>query len=152
MMLIGDSAYTPSLFVLPAFKEPDVVRDAARALFNTKHALTRNPIERAFGVLKQRWRVLFMTCELEIENLVYVVAACCVLHNICILHKCTLPDADAHLAALKAAYEAEFGSRARTSDGVEDAPAPAPAGVQPLPTGPEVRNAFVAHFKHVYQL
>lgn len=98
MMIIADSAYSPMQFVLPAFTDAEIAVDPqGRTLFNKKHALTRNAIERAFGVLKQRWRVLLMTTEVDVETLVYIIAACCILHNICILHDCPAPPADAEL-------------------------------------------------------
>ena len=53
--------------------------------FNRHHAKARNIIERTFGILKTRWRSIFLRA-LEIRPLFApkVVAACCLLHNICV--------------------------------------------------------------------
>ena len=52
--------------------------------FNRHHAKARNTIERTFGVLKTRWRSIFLRA-LEIRPFFApkVIAACCILHNIC---------------------------------------------------------------------
>ena len=65
-------------------KETDIALDPKKALFNKKHCSTRNVIERAFGVLKNRWRCLLDTLELDLKNIPSIIAACFVLHNICI--------------------------------------------------------------------
>lgn len=53
--------------------------------FNRSHAKARNVIERTFGMLKTRWRSIFLRA-LEIRPIFApkVVAACCILHNICV--------------------------------------------------------------------
>lgn len=53
--------------------------------FNRHHAKARNIIERTFGILKTRWRSIFLRA-LEIRPLFApkVVGACCILHNICV--------------------------------------------------------------------
>ena len=52
--------------------------------FNRHHARGRNIVERAFGMLKTRWRAIFLQ-SLEIWSLFApkVVGACCILYNIC---------------------------------------------------------------------
>ena len=53
--------------------------------YNNKHAKTRQTIERAFGLLKGRWRRLkFIEME-KINECPAIVAAACVLHNFCLL-------------------------------------------------------------------
>lgn len=56
------------------------------ARYNRHHAKARNIIERTFGMLKTRWRAIFLRA-LEIRPLFTpkVIAACCILHNICVL-------------------------------------------------------------------
>lgn len=44
-------------------------------------------VERAFGMLKCRFRVLLKRCDQLLENMPSIVAACLTLHNICIVHK-----------------------------------------------------------------
>ena len=53
--------------------------------YNEKHSGTRQVIERAFGLLKGRWRRL-KCLEMEaVEEIPSVVSAGCVLHNFCLL-------------------------------------------------------------------
>jgi hypothetical protein len=83
LQLLGDSAYAVDEFLLPAFQD-STARDGPRRRFNLAHAKTRNAIERAFGVLKARWRILLRDIDFEINNTLYIIAACCILHNVCI--------------------------------------------------------------------
>ena len=43
----------------------------------------RMVVEKAFGHLKGRWRVLIKQMECRIRNVPNIVLACCVLHNSC---------------------------------------------------------------------
>ena len=43
-------------------------------------------MEIAFGRLKARWRRLSKQIDMDIENVPHVIAACCVLHNLCEVH------------------------------------------------------------------
>ena len=52
--------------------------------FKKKHASTRDVIERSFGVFKRCWQRLLSAMELNLPNVVDVVSACFILHNICI--------------------------------------------------------------------
>ncbi|KMT01526.1 hypothetical protein BVRB_9g215300 [Beta vulgaris subsp. vulgaris] len=52
-----------------------------RELFNLRHSSLRMCIERAFGVLKKRFRVLDAEPFWSFETQVDVVLACCVIHN-----------------------------------------------------------------------
>uniref|UniRef100_W5KYU0 DDE Tnp4 domain-containing protein n=1 Tax=Astyanax mexicanus TaxID=7994 RepID=W5KYU0_ASTMX len=55
------------------------------ARYNRHHARGRNIIERTFGILKARWRSIFLRA-LEIWPLFTpkVIGACCILRNICV--------------------------------------------------------------------
>ena len=50
-------------------------------LFNLRHSSLRTTIERGFGVLKKRFRVLDAETFWSFETQVKVVLACCVIHN-----------------------------------------------------------------------
>ena len=52
-----------------------------RELFNLHHSSLRITIERGFGVLKKRFRVLDTEPFWSFETQVEVVLACCVIHN-----------------------------------------------------------------------
>ena len=44
-------------------------------------------VEHAYGRLKGRWRTLLKRNDTSIHDLPKLVAACCVLHNICEIHR-----------------------------------------------------------------
>lgn len=52
-----------------------------KELFNHRHSSLRSTVERGFGVLKKRFRMLGGEPYLKYELQVDVVLACCVLHN-----------------------------------------------------------------------
>ena len=53
----------------------------AQELFNLQHSSLRTTIERGFGVLKKRFRVLDAESFWSFPTQVKVVLACCVVHN-----------------------------------------------------------------------
>ena len=80
--LVGDAAYPLYTWLMKPFPysknmEPNQER------FNLALSQARVTIERAFGVLKGRWRILLGKVCLEPSFAADVVIACSVLHNIC---------------------------------------------------------------------
>ena len=73
--------------------------------FNRKHSSTCMSVERAFGILKARFKEIGGKSSLKLEFMPTVVHTCCVLHNILlaskdrtldqILAECSLPPLDA---------------------------------------------------------
>ena len=55
--------------------------------FNRKHSSTRMSVERAFGILKSRFKEIGTKSSLKLEFLPTVVHTCCVLHNILLASK-----------------------------------------------------------------
>jgi len=56
--------------------------------YNFCHSSSRMVIERAFDLLKCRWRSLLHVLAMNnVELIPYHILACCVLHNICLLRK-----------------------------------------------------------------
>lgn len=51
-------------------------------MFNLRHSSLRNAIERIFGVLKKRFKILTDQLEYQFEVQVRLVKAMCCLHNI----------------------------------------------------------------------
>ena len=49
--------------------------------FNMKHSSARNVIERAFDLLKGRWRILGSRSSYSIEIQVRIILACSLIHN-----------------------------------------------------------------------
>jgi hypothetical protein len=44
-------------------------------------------VERAFGMLKERWRILLKQIDMSLQNVPVIVEACICLHNLCIIHR-----------------------------------------------------------------
>jgi len=57
-----------------------------RELFNLRHASARNVIERAFGVLKKRFRILLLPTHYPLDIQARIPVALCVVHNFIMLH------------------------------------------------------------------
>ena len=55
--------------------------------FNRKHSSTRMSVERAFGILKSRFKEIGTKSSLKLAFLPTVVHCCCVLHNILLASK-----------------------------------------------------------------
>ncbi|XP_070844135.1 putative nuclease HARBI1 [Chaetodon trifascialis] len=81
--LLGDGGY-PCLQCPVAIMTPYRQPVAIEARYDRNHARARNTIERTFGVLKTRWRSIFLRAlEIRPRFAPKMVGACCILHNIC---------------------------------------------------------------------
>ncbi|XP_058218148.1 uncharacterized protein LOC131329093 [Rhododendron vialii] len=56
-------------------------------LFNYKHSSLRNVIERCFGVLKARFPIWKSMPNYSLARQPSIVTACCVVHNMIVIHK-----------------------------------------------------------------
>ncbi|GJS72184.1 ALP1-like protein [Tanacetum coccineum] len=56
--------------------------ETAQEYFNMKHSKARNVIERCFGLLKGRWKILASPSFFSIQTQVRIIMACCLLHNL----------------------------------------------------------------------
>jgi hypothetical protein len=68
-------------------------------LFNLRHASARNVIERIFGVLKRRFRILLLAPEYSLQIQARIPAALCAIHNFISIHdpaEDTVDDIDDH--------------------------------------------------------
>jgi len=81
--LIGDAAYPLSTYVMVPFKDNGHLTPRQKN-FNDRLSSTRMAIERAFGLLKGRFRILLDCLPLtDLSKIPEFVIACCVLHNMC---------------------------------------------------------------------
>jgi len=90
--VLGDVGFTNCDFILSPYRGTryhlkEWERSKARPkitkeLFNLRHAQLRNIVERIFGVLKERFKILTLPRFFKMDSQVKVVAALCVLHNI----------------------------------------------------------------------
>ena len=82
-LIVGDSAYPIFPWLLKPYQNVRNL-DPTKVQFNTVLSKIRVIVERALGVLKGRWRCLRKELEILAENVPGAIAACCILHNICI--------------------------------------------------------------------
>lgn len=88
--LLGDSGYPCKQFLLTPLLNP---RNDSETEYNRAHISTRNTVERCFGLLKRRFPCLYLGMPLKLDNVLPVIVACSVLHNIGInLHDNEPPD------------------------------------------------------------
>ncbi|XP_071572649.1 putative nuclease HARBI1 [Temnothorax nylanderi] len=85
--IIGDAAYTLHQHLLVPYVDNGHLTQQQKN-YNFCHSSARMVIERAFALLKGRWRSLLHVLAVnDIEFVPYDILACCVLHNICLLQK-----------------------------------------------------------------
>jgi len=69
------------------FDGPNTVYESAMDLFNHRHAMLRNDIEKCFGVLKGRFKILKGMPNFDEVRQPLIVTACCVVHNWVIMQR-----------------------------------------------------------------
>ena len=77
--IIGDAAYPLLSWLMKPY--PDTCRLTSEHLFNFRLSSARMAVERAFGLLKGRWRYLSKQLEESVQSAALTMATCCVLHN-----------------------------------------------------------------------
>ena len=92
--LVGDGGYPCRRYLLTPVTNP-VTR--AEAAYNVAHITARNPIERVNGVLKRRFAALKYGLRLRLENILPVIVATVVLHNIAVVLADEMPPDDEEL-------------------------------------------------------
>ena len=93
-VLLGDSGYACSPFLMTPFKNPG---DRAQEAYNAAHTKTRATIEQTFGRWKRRFHVLHSEVRMVPEKVCFIVGAGSVLHNIAIMQNEPLEDEEANL-------------------------------------------------------
>ena len=106
LMIVGDPAYPLMTWLMkpyPYHVAPTGSNLAERESFNVYLSSGRMLIEGAFGRLKGRWRKLLKRNEMHHGQAKRLVAACCILHNLCEAQEeqffdAWLPDSEHELA------------------------------------------------------
>ena len=81
-LLLGDGAYP----LLPWLLKPypiNVILNRSQRNYNKTLSSARSSVERAFGILKARWRILLKRLDNKFCNIPEVILTCCILHNFC---------------------------------------------------------------------
>jgi hypothetical protein len=84
--LIGDAAYPMRPWFYSPFKGEKEGMSRAKAHWNFIQSSTRMAVERAFGILKGRWRILLKQIDMPLKHVPDFVTACICLHNLCFIH------------------------------------------------------------------
>ena len=82
LVIIGNAEYPSLPWLVKPF--PEFILSEEEYNFNFRHSSARMTIEKSFGLLKSRWRILLKRQDNEFHNLHYYIVACFILHNICI--------------------------------------------------------------------
>ena len=85
LVILGDPAYPLLPWLMKAFPDNGHLSRQQRH-FNYRLSSARVIIEHAYGRLKGRWRCLLKRLDVNVSDVPELVAACCVLHNICEIH------------------------------------------------------------------
>ena len=86
LLVLGDPAYPLLSWLMKAFPDNGNLSRQQKT-FNYRLSRARVVVEHAYGRLKGRWRCLLKRNDTSVHDLPKLVAACCVLHNICEIHQ-----------------------------------------------------------------
>lgn len=141
LQCIADSAYPCEDVMLPAFKYNLALDHPDQRRFNARHASTRGPVERAFGRLKGRWRILRRDMNLDLKLCNMAIMACVVLHNVCERNGVPLePDVEAEIEEIMNEQKQDHEDFEAASGG---------ADARITPNGATVRSLLVDFFAAV---
>lgn len=83
--LIADSGYKLTRCMITPYPVEEALVSRQMRRFNYVHARTRNPVECAFGIWKNRWRILQGPLRNPSNDAIaHLVVACMTLHNMLI--------------------------------------------------------------------
>lgn len=80
-VIVGDRGYENTSYLLTPLQNPTT---PAEHLYNESQIRSRNVVERAYGVWKNRFPILSMQIKLHLSNIQNIIVACAVLHNIAV--------------------------------------------------------------------
>ncbi|KAJ1161428.1 hypothetical protein NDU88_001914 [Pleurodeles waltl] len=103
--LASDSGYPNLSWLLTPVRNP---RTRAEERYNEAHGRTRRVIERTFGLLKARFRCLYMTggsLFYSPKKVCQIIVACCMLHNLALRQQVPFLQEDGPDGGVVAAVE-----------------------------------------------
>ena len=92
--LVGDAGYPLKPYMMIPYPLNQLTQRKNRE-YNFKHSSTRMCVERSFGQLKNRWRVLGDTMRVRnMDKVQDIIFACVILHNLCLDFNISTRDFD----------------------------------------------------------
>ena len=83
--LIGDSAYPLQTWLMKPFQHNSILTSDQKR-YNYRMSRARIVVENAYGRLKTRWCRLMKRNDVHVCHIPNVIAAACILHNMCEIH------------------------------------------------------------------
>lgn len=131
LVLLGDPAYPLLQWLMKAF--PDNGRlSQQQKHFNYRLSRARVVVEHSYGRLKGRWRCLLKRLDIATCDVPQVIAACCVLHNVCEIHG--------------DAFNEQWMEGVRRQESV--CASASSASILPEESAVDIRKAFTEYFSH----
>ena len=91
IFLIGDSAYPLLSWLIKPYSISSSLSPQQKN-FNYRLSQGCVVVEIAFGRLRARWQQLSKKIDMHIKHIPNVILACCVLHNVCVIHNDTFNE------------------------------------------------------------
>lgn len=82
-VLVGDAAYPCQPWMLIPFKGHKDGFTREEYPWNYVQSSTQMYMDRAFGMLEGRWRIILNMMDVHLKNVFDLVSTCLLLHNIC---------------------------------------------------------------------
>jgi hypothetical protein len=83
MAVLGDGAYPFGDRVITPYRDDGSI-GRVRSAFNFLQSSARMVVERLFGNLKGRWRILIRCPYTDLVTINHIMYVCCILHNMCL--------------------------------------------------------------------
>lgn len=96
-VIVGDSGYGIQRYLITPILNPS---SPVEQLFNESQIVTRNPVERSYGVWKRRFPILSVGINVRLSTALIIIVATAVLHNIALKFGDAIPRPTVELEKL----------------------------------------------------